>query len=314
MDLNGQAAKVVIDEVKKAVVGKDDCIELVLCALLARGHILIEDIPGVGKTTLALAFAKAIAMEEKRMQFTPDVLPTDVLGFSLYDKENGQFQFQPGPIMTNLFLADEINRTSPKTQSALLEVMEEGTVTVDGITRKVPQPFLVLATQNPIGSAGTSMLPESQLDRFMIRMTMGYPNIENEIEILKGKHARNPLDEINQVLTIEEVLKMQVMVDEIFIHDLIYEYIANLVQLTRQNPMIQLGISPRGTLAIVKMARARAFIKGRDYVIPDDVVDIFAFVVNHRILLSPKARINHITLEKVIDNILNAVDKPSARE
>lgn len=314
MDLNGQAAKVVIDEVKKAVVGKDDCIELVLCALLARGHILIEDIPGVGKTTLALAFAKAIAMEEKRMQFTPDVLPTDVLGFSLYDKENGQFQFQPGPIMTNLFLADEINRTSPKTQSALLEVMEEGTVTVDGITRKVPQPFLVLATQNPIGSAGTSMLPESQLDRFMIRMTMGYPNIENEIEILKGKHARNPLDEINQVLTIEEVLKMQVMVDEIFIHDLIYEYIANLVQLTRQNPMIQLGISPRGTLAVVKMASARAFIKGRDYVIPDDVVDIFAFVVNHRILLSPKARINHITLEKVIDNILKAVDKPSARE
>lgn len=314
MDLNGQAAKVVIDEVKKAVVGKDDCIELVLCALLARGHILIEDIPGVGKTTLALAFAKAIAMEEMRMQFTPDVLPTDVLGFSLYDKENGQFQFQPGPIMTNLFLADEINRTSPKTQSALLEVMEEGTVTVDGITRKVPQPFLVLATQNPIGSAGTSMLPESQLDRFMIRMTMGYPNIENEIEILKGKHARNPLDEINQVLTIEEVLKMQVMVDEIFIHDLIYEYIANLVQLTRQNPMIQLGISPRGTLAVVKMASARAFIKGRDYVIPDDVVDIFAFVVNHRILLSPKARINHITLEKVIDNILKAVDKPSARE
>ena len=250
-------ARKVIEEVRKVIIGKDSCIYKVMAALLARGHILIEDIPGVGKTTMAMAFSKAMSLSQNRMQFTPDVLPSDVTGYFMY--ENGRFQFHKGPIFCHLFLADEINRTSPKTQSALLEVMEEGTVTVDAVTEPVPQPFLVMATQNPIGSAGTQMLPESQLDRFMIKISIGYPSPEQEVEIMKNRHTKDPMEQVNAVVTAEEIVAMQAIVEQTYIHDLIYQYIVQLVQATRTHEMVQLGISPRGTLAIAKMAKANAF-------------------------------------------------------
>ena len=246
----------VIDEVKKAVIGKDSCVEMVMMAILARGHILIEDIPGVGKTTMALAFSRACAMSQNRVQFTPDVLPADITGFSIYRKDTGKFEYQPGAVMCNLLLADEINRTSPKTQSALLEVMEEGNVTVDGITREVPKPFIVMATQNPIGSSGTQMLPESQLDRFMICISMGYPDIRNEIAILKDHRSGSPVDRISPVIQMNDLLTMQEEVDKIFIHDVIYNYIAELIARTRQHPMLELGVSPRGTIALAGMIKA----------------------------------------------------------
>lgn len=276
----------IIEEVKRAVIGKDECVYKVMMAMLAGGHILLEDIPGVGKTTMALAFSKACALRQNRVQFTPDVLPSDITGFSVYRKETGTFRYQEGAAMCNLLLADEINRTSPKTQSALLEVMEEGNVTVDGVTREVPKPFMVIATQNPIGSAGTQMLPESQLDRFMICMSMGYPDQENEIAILKGRGEGNPLDRIFPVIRAEELVMMQKEVEQIFIHDRIYEYLAELAAETRRHPMLELGISPRGTLALAKMARASAYLNGRTYVTPADVEGIFKDVAIHRMRLN----------------------------
>ena len=244
------------------------------------------------------------------MQFTPDVLPSDVTGYFMY--ENGRFQFHKGPIFCHLFLADEINRTSPKTQSALLEVMEEGTVTVDAVTEPVPQPFLVMATQNPIGSAGTQMLPESQLDRFMIKISIGYPSPEQEVEIMKNRHTKDPMEQVNAVVTAEEIVAMQAIVEQTYIHDLIYQYIVQLVQATRTHEMVQLGISPRGTLAIAKMAKANAFLKDRDYVIPDDVIDIFKDVAAHRIVLNAKARISKVSAEQILESILKSVKKPTA--
>lgn len=300
----------IMQEVKKAVIGKDECIIKVMAAVLAGGHILIEDIPGVGKTTLALAFAKSMGMTQKRMQFTPDVLPADITGFSMYDAGTKTFRYQPGAIMCNLFLADEINRTSPKTQSALLEVMEEGNVTVDGTTREVPKPFLVIATQNQLGSAGTQPLPESQLDRFMICMTMGYPDIHYEIEILKGNASRNRLDDINAVIETGELLEMQREVEEIFIHDRVYEYIAMLVKETRENKSIRLGLSPRGTLALVKMSKALAYMHGREYCIPADVQNVFPAVAVHRIVLSQRAKADAVTVEQMISEILAKVEAP----
>ncbi|MDD6065489.1 MAG: MoxR family ATPase, partial [Firmicutes bacterium] len=268
----------VIDEVKKAVIGKDACVERVMMAILAGGHILIEDIPGVGKTTMALAFSRACAMSQNRVQFTPDVLPADITGFSIYRKDTGRFEYQPGAVMCNLFLADEINRTSPKTQSALLEVMEEGNVTVDGVTRQVPRPFFVMATQNPIGSSGTQMLPESQLDRFMICISMGYPDIRNEIAILKDRSQGNPVDRIRPVIQVSDLLAMQEEVERIYIHDVLYNYIAELIALTRRHPMLELGVSPRGTIALTRMLKASAYLAGRNYVIPADVEKVFLTV------------------------------------
>jgi MoxR-like ATPase len=300
----------IMNEVSKVVIGKNQIISKVLTAILARGHILIEDIPGVGKTTLALAFSKAMAMNYNRLQFTPDVLPTDVVGYHMLGKDGGEYQFKPGPVMCNLFLADEINRTSPKTQSSLLEVMEEGSVTVDSVTREVPKPFTVIATQNPIGSIGTQMLPESQLDRFMVKLTMGYPDIISEMNILKGRQQSNPLQLVKPVVNQEDVLNMQSIVDQVFIHDSIYEYIANLVLQTRRHPLIELGVSPRGTLALTNMAKANAYIYNRDYLIPDDVKMVFRDVVSHRILLKPKARINEITMDKIVDTILQQITAP----
>lgn len=300
----------VLQEVKSVVKGKDDCVEKAFSAILAGGHILIEDVPGVGKTTLALAFSSAMALENHRVQFTPDVQPSDIVGFSMYDKQTGTFSYHPGPVMCNLFLADEINRTSPKTQSALLEVMEEGYVTVDGVSHPVPGPFIVIATQNPKGSAGTQLLPESQLDRFMISMSMGYPCLEDEIEIAKGKSVRIHPQEICQVLTARELQELQNLVDRVFIHDNIYKYIVRLADATRNNGYIELGISPRGTIACTRMARAHAFIRGRAYVIPEDVAAVFPDVAVHRIQLNTKARVAHISGATVLEQILQQEKQP----
>lgn len=306
-------ANEIISEVKKIVIGKDDIIKKVLTTILAKGNILIEDIPGVGKTTLALSFSKAMSLNCKRLQFTPDVLPSDVLGFSIYNKELDRFEYKQGSIMCNLFLADEINRTSAKTQSALLEVMEEGKVTIDGITREVPKPFMVIATQNPVGSIGTQMLPESQLDRFMIKITMGYPDMQSEIEILKGKQKKVSLDKINTVVTKEDILVMQDLIENIYIHEKIYEYIVTLISKTRNHPLIDLGVSPRGSVALTKLAKATAFLKNRDYVIPEDIQEIFKDVTIHRIILNTKARISNVSEEKILLDILNSVSVTGTR-
>ena len=304
-------AQLVIDEVKKAVKGKDDCIIKAFAAFLAGGHILLEDVPGVGKTTLAVAFSRAMALVNHRVQFTPDVLPADILGFSMYQKQTGEFVYREGAVMCNLFLADEINRTSPKTQSALLEVMEEGNVTVDGTSRKVPEPFIVMATQNPKGSAGTQLLPESQLDRFMICMSMGYPSHDAEVDIAKGKSVKADEYTIKPVMNAQGLVEMQGEVEQVFIHDSIYSYIVDLVDATRTSPYIELGVSPRGTIACVRMAKAYAYLSGRSYVIPSDVVSVFADVTKHRIVLNTKARVSHVSELSVIDEILKAVKQPT---
>ncbi len=306
---NGKAIQI-MDEVNKVVIGKRVIIGKVLTAILAKGHILLEDNPGVGKTTLALAFSKAMALEHHRLQFTPDVLPTDVVGFHLLSKDGDSYQYKSGAIMCNLFLADEINRTSSKTQSALLEVMEEGKVTVDSVTREVPKPFVVMATQNPIGSVGTQMLPESQLDRFMVKLSMGYPDIKSEIGILKERQNNNPLDNVVRVVEKDEILTMQNMVEEVYVHDSIYEYITILVNQTRENPLIELGVSPRGSLALMNMVKATAFLSRRDYVVPSDVQYIFKDVASHRMILKPKARINNVTVDNLLDDILRVVKAP----
>lgn len=302
----------VLEEVQKMVHGKDDCVEKVLSAILAGGHILLEDVPGVGKTTLAVAFSKVMALKNNRVQFTPDVQPSDILGFSIYNKEAGSFSYKPGPVLCNLFLADEINRTSPKTQSALLEVMEEGMVTVDGFSHKVPEPFVVIATQNPKGSTGTQLLPEAQLDRFMISMSMGYPDLASEIEIAKGKSTRVNEQQVNCILHADELRKLQNLVDQIHVHDNIYKYIAKLVHATRENPYIELGVSPRGTISCTKMAKARAFTKGRNFVIPEDVVDVYKDIAKHRIVLNTKARVSHVKEEAVLDQILGEIKQPTS--
>ena len=300
----------VISEVKKVVIGKDEIIIKVLLSILAGGHILIEDIPGVGKTTLAVALSKALSLDYKRLQFTPDVLPTDVTGFNILNKQTQKFEYKEGAALTNLFLADEINRTSSKTQSALLEIMEEGKVTVDGVTRKAPDPYIVIATQNPIGSIGTQMLPESQMDRFIVRLTMGYPSIENEVMMLKAKQSLVPVDSVQPVVTAQEIIEARKEVENIYVADQVFEYIAKLASATRNNQYIKLGLSPRGTIALLRMTTATALLKGRDYVIPDDVSYAFNDVVLHRMVFSSKAKINGITGEQILKDILSSVSVP----
>lgn len=300
----------IIQEVKKAIIGKDDIITKTLMAILSRGHILLEDIPGVGKTTLAMAFSKATQLTWKRTQFTPDTLPSDITGFSMYNRETGASSYMPGAAFCNLYLADEINRTSSKTQSALLEVMEEGRITVDGITREVPKPYTVIATQNPIGSAGTQLLPESQLDRFLIRLSMGYPSPEHEIEILRRREQGNPLDAVKPVAGAKELLAMQEQVEHIYICDEIYRYILNLSLATREHEMIRLGLSPRGSLALCSMSRAAAWLQGREYVVPGDVSFVFRDVATHRIVLSSKARMGGLQVEDILSGILGQVPAP----
>lgn len=304
------AAIEIMNEVKKVIVGKDEVIAKVLMSILSKGHVLLEDVPGVGKTTLALAFSKALGLDYKRIQFTSDSLPSDIVGFSVYDKNTTDFIYKPGAAMTNLLLADEINRTSSKTQSALLETMEEKQITVDGVTRKLPNPFIVLATQNPVGSAGTQMLPNSQMDRFIVKLGMGYPDIASQIGILKDRHQKNPLDEVKQVVTKESLLDMQETVEAVHLADAMYDYIARLADATRHEEMIQLGISPRGTLALCRMVKAYAFISGRDYAVPEDVEAVFHDVCCHRVILSPKAKIADLKVETVLNQLLDKVPMP----
>ena len=312
MGMEYETAKAVMEEVARVVTGKDDCIKKAFAAILAGGHILIEDVPGVGKTTLAVAFSKVMGLENHRVQFTPDVLPADILGFNMYRKETGDFVYYPGTIMCNLFLADEINRTSPKTQSALLEVMEEGKVTVDGVSREVPKPFIVMATQNPKGSAGTQLLPESQLDRFMICMSMGYPDVKSEIAIARGRSSSANMVELQPVIGAQELEALCGMVEEVYMSDSIYTYIVSLVGKTRENSYIELGVSPRGTIACVRMAKAWAFLQGRNYVMPEDVADIFIDIVKHRIVLNTKARVTHMTEEAILSEILSVTKQPAS--
>lgn len=309
----------VIDEVEKEVVGKREILTKIMTAILAGGHILIEDIPGTGKTTMALAFSRAMGLEVKRVQFTPDVLPSDLTGFTVYQRETGQFVYQPGAVMCNLLLADEINRTSPKTQSALLEVMEEQQVTVDGVTRKTGNPFIVIATENPVGSAGTQLLPESQLDRFMICVSMGYPTLEEEVKILRrsqgsARSGERITDSVQPILDAPSLLRLRKNAGEVFVHELIYRYIAELAQATRENEWVELGLSPRGTVALTAMAKARAYLKERAFVIPADVADVFPSVASHRLILNMKAKVGHIRMDELIRQVIESVPQPSVKK
>ena len=302
----------VVNEVKKAIVGKDSVLVKVLAAILARGHILLEDIPGVGKTTLALAFGKALDLRFARMQFTPDVMPSDVTGFSLYDKASGRMEYQPGAVMCNLFLADELNRATSRTQSALLEAMEEGQVTVDGVSHPVPQPFVVIATQNPVGASGTQRLPDSQLDRFLLRLSMGYPSPAEELELLHRRQYGQAMDGVRQVVDRAGLERMRRAVDQIHISDELLSYIISLVGATRRHPQLIQGASPRATLAIASVSRAVAFLRGRDYVVPEDVQCIWRDACAHRLILSPGAE-GAVTAQRIAEETLRGVDPPRIR-
>ncbi len=309
MDGISQKLEQVQAEVNKVIKGKEDVVKKVLAAVIAGGHILMEDIPGVGKTTLATTFAKSMSMHYKRVQFTPDVLPSDILGFSMYNSATREFEYREGAVFTNLFLADEINRTSPKTQSALLEVMEEKTATVDGVTRPLPDPFVVIATENPYGSSGTQMLPESQLDRFMVCLSMGYPSHADAVSILKG-NAGKPLSKVQKVISMEEVLALREMTNDLYVKDEIYEYIVNLVEATRTMEIFSMGASPRGTIALLRMAKAMAVIDGRDYVCAKDVQDVARDVLGHRVKLSARGKAQGITMQQAIGMVIANVAAP----
>ena len=299
----------IINEVRKVIHGKDEVIKLTLCAILAGGHVLLEDIPGVGKTTLAVSISRALSLAYRRVQFTPDVMPGDLIGFNMYDKASGQFRFQPGSIYTNLFLADEINRTSPKTQSALLEAMEERHATVEGVTRLMPEPFFVLATENPFGSSGTQKLPESQLDRFMICLSMGYPDFENAVAVLKGDSA-NDMNTVRAVADTGMILSMQAEVKALFVDDSIFEYIVKLTEMTRDPQYFALGLSPRGSIALLKMAKAHAYVQDRGYVLPEDIQDIWHAVAGHRVRLGGQAKASGISVTEALNRVLGQVEIP----
>lgn len=300
-------------EVNKVIIGKEAVVEKVLMAMLADGHILLDDVPGVGKTTLAVAFARAIGLHYARIQFTPDVLPSDIVGFSMYQQQTGEFRYMPGAVTNaNLVLADEINRTSSKTQSALLEAMEERQVTVDGTVHPLPKPFLVIATENQVGAAGTQLLPHAQLDRFLVQLTIGYPDFASEVDILRGRRTENPIDAVRQTITAADLLALQQQTASVTMKDSILEYITRLASATRAHGWIQLGVSTRGALAVSKMARACAMVRGRDYVIPEDVQAVFTDVCAHRILLSQKARTERKTAQDVLTQVLRDVAAPTA--
>lgn len=300
----------IAEEVKKVIVGKNAVVNKVMMAILAGGHVLLEDIPGVGKTTLAMGLCKALGLDYKRVQFTPDVLPGDITGFTVYNKATGDFDYKPGAAMCNLLLADEVNRTFSKTQAALLEVMEEHQVTVDGVTYQVPDPFIVIATQNPIGATGTQLLPESQLDRFMICCSMGYPDTKSQIRILKERQGGQPLHDVKQVVSVEELRSMQKDVQNVFVSDELFEYMTVLCEVTREQGNVELGVSPRGVLALCQMAKACAYVKGRDFVTPDDVKEVFVDVCVHRLVLNAKSVMNQVRKEDVLEMILNEVPAP----
>lgn len=295
----------VLNEVGKVIKGKNDQKEMILAAVLAEGHILLDDVPGVGKTSLAMAFSKAMQLEANRMQFTSDVLPSDVVGFHLI-RPDGTKVYQKGVVLCNLFLADEINRASSKTQSALLEVMEEGRVTVDGLATEAPRPFVVMATENPAGSVGTQMLPDSQLDRFMLCLTLGYPTHEDEVMVLKERQGENPLDSVCRVITCQELIRMQDEVKRIHVNEEIYDYMVDLAEATRTHEMLEHGMSPRGTLSLMELSKALAYMEERDCVFPEDVRKAFPYVVRHRIELTTKAKVEKWEKHRVIQNILDS--------
>lgn len=310
MDSHVELAHKVLAEVNRVILGKENEVKEVLTAFLANGHILIEDIPGVGKTTLAAAFSKVLGLESTRVQFTPDVMPSDLTGFSIYNREEEKFVYREGSVFCNLLLADEINRTSPKTQSALLEVMEERKVSVEGVTRQVPEPFLVIATQNPYGSVGTQSLPEAQMDRFMIVLTLGYPDFKSELEMAKSVSIENGIDKITAVMSPEVFRGLQEKIHTVFIKDEVYNYILELVTATRNHPCIERGASPRATIALVKMAKAQAWLDGRDYCTPADVASQFPYVISHRITLVMTSAEGHEGKQQIISEIIDSVKKP----
>lgn len=300
----------ILAETGKAVLGKEDVLKHILTAILSGGHILIDDIPGVGKTTIAVAFTHVLGLDYKRMQFTPDVLPSDITGFSMYDKNSSTFRYMAGSAMTNFFLADEINRASPKTQSALLEVMQEGKLSVDGKTYAVPQPFIVMATQNPFGSSGTQELPESQTDRFMIRITVGYPSKENEIEILKGER-RSLAESLSPVVTPETLLALRKEATAVHVEDSVYAYMVDIAAASRNHPDVALGISPRGTMALAAMTKSHALMEGRTYATPDDVIAVAPYTLSHRLSLTGDTRFAGKTAESVLSEIIGAIPLPA---
>jgi MoxR-like ATPase len=311
-DIQAVAEKV-INNVEKVIIGKHEEIRLTLVGLLCRGHLLIEDVPGVGKTMLARSIAKSIGCTFRRIQFTPDMLPSDVTGVSVFNQKTREFEFRPGPVMAQIVLTDEINRATPKTQSALLEAMQEQQVTVDGVTYPIPEPFLVLATQNPIEYEGTFPLPEAQLDRFMMRISLGYPSSEDEIAILDSQQYVHPVETLEQVIDVRELLDAQEKVKDVYVDPLVKEYIVSLVTATREHPDIYLGASPRGSLALYRTSRARAAILGRDYVIPDDVKALAMTTLAHRLIVSPSARIKEVDPRAVVEETLKSVPVPGAR-
>ena len=303
----------VMKNVANAIIGKDAIILRVFLAMLAKGHILLEDIPGVGKTTLALAFSKALSLKYSRVQFTPDVLPSDVTGFSVFNKDTGTMSYTPGAVLCNIFLADELNRATSRTQSALLEAMEEGQVTVDGVSHKIPQPFIVIATQNPVGAAGTQMLPDSQMDRFMVRLSIGYPSHEDELLLLRRKQGTNLLDLVQPVLTGEGLEIMQAEVEKVHVDPAILKYIILLIGETRRHPSVLVGASPRASIAITSISKAMAYIQGRDYVIPKDISPLFADTLAHRLVMRPGSESEGITAAKALETIIQSMNAPRIR-
>ena len=306
-------AQQILTQVRQVVVGKDHVLLWVLAAILAKGHILLEDIPGVGKTTMALAFSKVLNLEYSRVQFTPDVLPSDITGYSIPDQRTGQMVYQKGAVLCNLFLADELNRATSRTQSALLEAMEDGQVTVDGISHPLPQPFVVIATQNPTGAAGTQLLPDSQMDRFTVRLSLGYPNPKDEVSMVLNRQSGNPLHTVSTLMTREHLAAMQAEVENTFIKEPVVKYLVDLITATRSHPDILRGASPRATLAVTAMAKAIARLRGRDYVLPADIREVFPWTVAHRLILSAKAEGQGKTPTQILSEIIGQVPAPSIR-
>jgi MoxR-like ATPase len=303
-------ARQLIENVEKVIVGKRDVIELTLIALLCQGHVLLEDVPGVGKTTLAKAFAKSLGCSFRRIQFTPDLLPSDITGNSVFNQRSAEFEFRPGPVFAQMVLADEVNRATPKTQSALLECMEEHQVTVEGVSMPMPEPFLVMATQNPIEYEGTFVLPEAQLDRFLLRIRLGYPNPEDEVRILQMQERSHPIDALGQIVQAQELLWMEHEVRAIHVDPAIREYVVNIVDATRRHPDVYLGASPRGSLALLRSSQARASLDGRGYVLPDDVKRLARYALSHRIIMNPASRMKDLDSDSVVDEVLRSVPVP----
>lgn len=308
-----EQSKAILAEVSKAFIGKNEIVKKVLMTIYAGGHILLEDCPGVGKTTLAVAFSKTLGLSSKRIQFTPDTLPSDITGFTVFNRETNHFEYRDGAANCQLLLADEINRTSPKTQSALLEVMEEHTVTVDGETHVLPSPFICIATQNPVGSAGTQSLPESQLDRFMICLSIGYPSLENQMRIINAQRYSNPLSDVHPVTNAQNLLEVQNYLTSVRVADSVLSYAIRLCEATRVHPLVELGISPRGVSALVKMARAGAVLRERNYVVPEDVQSVFLDVCAHRLILRPQVQVDGITARDILAEILQQIKPGTER-